>query len=78
MEIVFAIAYNFVIKAVGFPFLGPKRDWDSFTESINLKTSASNSADDTGIVDDLNFDAELNGSKIEIRMGGGTEGISNN
>ena len=45
------------METIRFPLLSPKRDGDSLSESINLKSSASYSTDDAGVVDNLNFNA---------------------
>lgn len=57
MKIIFSIDSDFIIKTVRSPFFSPKRYWNCFTESINLKTSATDSTNDTGVVDDFNFNA---------------------
>lgn len=41
-----------------------------------MQAGASHGADDTGIMDDLDFDAEFDCSKIQVRVRGGTKGIA--
>ena len=41
-----------------------------------MQAGASHGADDTGIMDDLDFDAEFDCSEIQVRVRGGTKGIA--
>lgn len=43
-----------------------------------MESCAPDSTDDASVMDNFDLDAKFNSSHVKIRMGGSTEGISNN
>lgn len=60
MEFSINIGNNFIQETVRSPFLLVVRDGDSFSETVKLKSSGSNSVHDRSIVDGLNLDSYIN------------------
>ena len=77
MKPALAILQDFLVETIGPPFLSPQRDRDDFPESINLQSATPHCAYDAGIVDDLDSNAELYSTKIEVGVGGSAESVPN-
>lgn len=77
MEVSSSVLKDLVVPAVRSPFLIPKRDGYYLSEAIDLQATTSNGTDDAGIMDDLDFDAELYRSEEKVGVRSSTEGISN-
>ena len=78
MQSIYPVFMNFLIPGIRLPLFGPKRNWYSFTETVNLQPCTSNSTDNTGIMNDINFYTKLDSSEVQIRMSGCAEGIADN
>ena len=76
MLIVVSVDLNFIIKTVGPPFLGEKRDRNGFAEAVDLQPRAANGVHNGGIVDNFHLDFSLDSPKEEIGVGCSTERVS--
>ena len=52
MQITFSIHCYLLVPAIGFPFIGSEGYRHDLSEPVDLKSGASDGADDAGIVDD--------------------------
>ena len=60
MKVLLSVGKYFIVEAIRSPFLCPKWNRYSLSESVYLKSSAPNCTDDAGIVNNFNLYAKFN------------------